>query len=120
MRTLQLIILIAGIISACDQQTVEEDLSNEKVVEHPKTVKSSSPEFTVITVENAELGWGYQILQDGKLAIDQKHIPAIQGYKGFSTKENAEKTANFIVEKMKKGIFPPTLSEKELDSLGVL
>jgi hypothetical protein len=54
------------------------------------------------------------------LAIDQKHIPVIQGYKSFSSKEKAEKTGNFIVQKMKNGIFPPTLTEQELDSLEVL
>ncbi|MFN5911173.1 MAG: DUF4907 domain-containing protein [Bacteroidota bacterium] len=80
----------------------------------------SSPEFTVIAVEYPESGWGYQILQDGKLAIDQKHIPVIQGYRGFSTKENAEKTANYIVDKLERGIFPPTLTIEELDSLEVL
>lgn len=95
-----------------DQSTTETEVSDN--------VKNNSPEYTIIAVEQPESGWGYQILQDGRLAIDQKHIPAIQGYKTFSSKEKAEITANFIVGKMKKGIFPPTISAEELDSLKVL
>lgn len=101
----------------CDESKVKTDDTKSTDSE---TVKDSTPEYTVIAVEQPESGWGYQILQDGKLAIDQKHIPAIQGLKTFSSKEKAEKTANFIVEKMKRGVFPPTVSETELDSLEVL
>ena len=64
--------------------------------------------------------WGYQLLKDGKLMIDQKNIPAIQGNRGFSTKEKAEVMGSFILQKVKNGGFPPTVSIEEMDSLGVL
>lgn len=82
--------------------------------------ESKETEYTVLAIHDSEMGWGYQLLKDGKLMIEQKHIPAIQGYKGFSTKEDAEKTGSFIIDKIKKGAFPPTVSVEELDSLGVL
>jgi hypothetical protein len=117
MRLIWVCAIFAFSFLGCTNSEVKEVETNE-VTSTKK--KDNSPEYTVITVELPESGWGYQILQDGKLAIDQKHIPAIQGYKSFSSKEKAEITANFIVGKMKRGIFPPTLSEEELDSLGVL
>ena len=52
--------------------------------------------------------------------IDQKHIPAIQGEQGFTSKEKAEITGNYILRKIKNGEFPPTVSVPELDSLGVI
>jgi len=64
--------------------------------------------------------WGYQLLKDGKLMIDQKNIPAIQGNRGFSTNEKAELMGSFILQKVKNGGFPPTVSIEEMDSLGVL
>ena len=108
-------------VSCGEKSTSSSDEDNQQIETLSQVAtKAEGPEFTVITIEYPNIGWGYQILQDGKLAIDQKHIPVIQGYKGFSSKEKAEKTGNFIVEKMKNGIFPPTLTEKELDSLAVL
>lgn len=110
-------LILIQLIFACQQNSkVIQNKENKKT----KVEKTSQSEYTVIPVEYPGTGWGYQILQDGKLAIDQKHIPVIQGYRGFSSKEKAEKTGNFIVEKMKSGIFPPTLTEEELDSLEVL
>ena len=82
--------------------------------------KVQEPAYTMEVTENAEFGWGYQLFKDGKLMIDQKHIPAIQGEKGFSSKEKAEITGNYILRKIKNGEFPPTVSVPELDSLGVL
>jgi len=114
---LSFFVLMFFLISSCGQEI--ERSEKESVQKEPVNV-SNSLEYTVIAVEYPETGWGYQILQDGKLAIDQKHIPVIQGYRGFSSKENAEKAANFIVGKMQRGIFPPTMTEEELDSLGVL
>lgn len=79
----------------------------------------SSPvrSYKVIFTEN--VGWGYQIFEGSKMMVDQKHIPAVQGMVGFDSKEKAEITAKFILDKIEQGIFPPTVSPEELDSLGV-
>jgi len=120
MRIFEFLFLTLFLLYSCGQESNESsDIIEDDTVAQSGN-KQTAPEFTVVTVEYPGVGWGYQILQDGKLAIDQKHIPVIQGYKGFSSKEKAEKTGGFIVEKMKKGVFPPTLTETELDSLGVL
>ena len=112
MKSIFLFLTIVVLSVSCGEkstsESIEDNQQNDSLSE-PVT-KAKGPEFTVITVEYPSTGWGYQILQDGKLAIDQKHIPVIQGYKSFSSKEKAEKTGNFIVQKMKNGIFPPTLT----------
>lgn len=93
------------------------DVSNDREINSAKT---QEPTYTLEVLEHLENGWGYQLFKDGKLMIDQKHIPAIQGERGFSSKENAEITGDYILRKIKNGNFPPTVSVQELDSLGVL
>lgn len=48
-------------------------------------------------------GWGYKIFVNNEPFITQKFIPAIQGYKTFATKEDAQKVGDWVVDKMKKG-----------------
>ena len=64
--------------------------------------------------------YGYQIFNaSGKMMINQPTIPAIQGNKGFQTEKDAQTAAEFVIQKIDKGIFPPTFSIAELDSLGL-
>jgi hypothetical protein len=122
MKSIVVFIAILILSGSCGEKSASLSVEdNQEIVtsSQPRS-NANDPEFTLITVEYPNVGWGYQILQDGKLAIDQKHIPVIQGYKSFSSKEKAEKTGNFIIQKMKNGVFPPTLTEQELDSLEVL
>ena len=79
-----------------------------------------SDNFTVKTIFSPDIGWGYQILNNDKLYINQPHIPAVAGIKGFSDESKAKITADFMIYKLNNGIFPPTISVEELDSLGVL
>jgi hypothetical protein len=103
-------------IVACSQTSSKS--SDEESNDDSSTI--TSEKYEVITTENPDKSYGYQILKDGKLMIDQKNIPAIQGNRGFSTKSDAEKIANFAIDKIKKGVFPPTISVEELDSLGII
>lgn len=65
------------------------------------------------------LGWGYQIFDGSHLIINQVHIPAVQGNKGFKSREAAQITANFVLHKLMNNMRP-AVSKKELDSLGVI
>ena len=64
--------------------------------------------------------WGYDIYADGALYIHQPHIPAVPGNKGFKSAQQADAAGNFAVYKIRNNIMPPTISVRELDSLGVL
>ncbi len=50
----------------------------------------------------------------------QPHIPSVPGIRGFPTKEKVLKTADFVVEKIKSNIIPPSLNKDELDSLDII
>jgi hypothetical protein len=69
---------------------------------------------------STELGWGYDIYMNGSLYVHQPHIPAVSGNKGFNSEKDAKRTAELVVYKIKNNILPPSVTVKELDSLGVL
>ena len=52
--------------------------------------------------------------------IHQTSAPALPGNKGFKTKADATKVALLVIEKIKKGEMPPTISIDEMKKLGVI
>lgn len=64
--------------------------------------------------------FGYDIYQDGHLLVHQQFIPCVPGTKGFRKKKDAQRTALLVIQKIHRGIMPPTVSIKELRSMGIL
>ncbi|MEZ4924068.1 MAG: DUF4907 domain-containing protein [Crocinitomicaceae bacterium] len=128
MRVIQLLLILCLI--SCSSETVsdnpynldqeEQGTFNDYSINKTISETSLSPEYTAEAIHDVSIGWGYKIYQNGKQYINQPHIPAISGKKGFENKEDALKTANFVINKLENGIVPPTINIIELDSLGVL
>lgn len=70
-------------------------------------------------IENADKTFGYDIYKAGKLFVHQPTIPGRPGNSGFKTRADAEKVAKLVMNKIKKGIIPPTVEEKELQQLKI-
>lgn len=51
-------------------------------------------------------GWGYSIYANDSIFIKQETIPGLDGNKGFSNKEQAQKAAQLIINKMERGDQP--------------
>ena len=116
-------LLIISSLSSCstgNEVKNDEKMSLEIVKVNNPIIEEVSETFSVKATFSPEFGWGYQILNNGELYINQPHIPSVQGNKGFETKDKAIKTAEYILNKLNNNIFPPTVSPQELDSLGVL
>ena len=64
--------------------------------------------------------WCYDIYADNRLMIHQSSAPALPGNQGFKTKADAEKVAQLVISKIKKGEMPPTVSVEELKKLKVI
>jgi hypothetical protein len=112
-----ILILFGFLLDSCNSPVIKEDVKSHPEA-HQTEYDNDTLTYRLIYEDN--VGWGYQIFEGGKMIIDQKHIPAEQGLKGFGSKSNAEVAARYIVSKIKRGIFPPTLTHEELDSLHVL
>lgn len=116
MKILQFI-LSFGLLVSC------ENIEKESKEANKQSTPISIPEkidYEAIVLEISTSEFGYQIMKNGELLIEQKNIPAVQGNKTFSSRSDAQKVAIFAVNKIKNGSFPPTISIEELDSLGIL
>lgn len=68
----------------------------------------------------ADHSFGYDIYQDGRLLVHQPVIPCVSGTRGFTKKTDAQKTALLVIQKIRRGIMPPTVSKNELQAIGVV
>ncbi len=114
---------------AIESQQTGNNSSDSARSDHANTPVVQAPQ---INIENIEVktyevkdnegksqGWGYDIYINDKKLIHQPIIPAIPGNNPFKTEKDALKTGLLAVDKMKKSGSLPTLSVKELDSLGI-
>jgi hypothetical protein len=97
-----------------------EDETDTDPIESSETEKASDSEWSYEVTFLSENNWGYQIFQNGDMIINQTSIPSVQGIDGFDSQEKAERTAQFILNKVENGIFPPTVNKEDLEKLGVL
>jgi hypothetical protein len=79
----------------------------------PKAAKKPVVEAKVFS---GVCGWGYDILVNDKLFIRQESVPTKTGSKGFALKEEAEKTARLIINKIENG-QPPVVTTFELQKI---
>lgn len=114
-------VLLVSLGSACSPNN-KTKVNLNKVIEKSSTSAKLEvkDKFSIITIFSSEFGWGYQILNNGSMFINQPHIPSVQGNKGFESKEKAIVTGEYIIHKLENDIFPPTITPQELDSLKVL
>ena len=103
----------------------EESLTIEMPVVKIATEKDKEQELVAESLslkitDSEHIGFGFEILQGTNPLIIQPHIPAIQGIKGFETKEQAATIGNYMIYKITNGIMPPSISVQDLDSLKII
>lgn len=86
---------------------------NEQVT----SINDSIASFTCEIIDAPEGTFGYNILMNGKVMIHQPNIPGMPGLKGFSTKEDAVKVAELVMNKLKNNHMPPTVTTEELQEI---
>lgn len=134
MKHLTLIYLfILFSLGACTSSNSEKTSHNKTgVVQHttnsPKTTRQQVADYSnatfktqIIDGKEGTFGYAIQVTINGKTQkIRQPHKPGLPGVKGFDTKEQAQKIADFVVNKIKTKGFPPTVTPEELATLGVV
>lgn len=85
----------------------------------PELQETPDRKYTSEIIKNPDNTFGYTVRIGGKKLIEQPMIPARQGTRGFATPDEAQKVADFVIGKIRKGIVPPAVTEEELDSLGI-
>ena len=77
----------------------------------------STPKYDLGTFKTAN-GWGYNVLINYRIYIHQEIIPAVYGNQSFKSVQDANKTGDLVIKKLRKGQLP-TIRIEELDSLGL-
>ena len=76
--------------------------------------------LTYKIIDAPEHTYGYDVFGDRRLMIHQTSVPGLPGNEGFKTKDDATKVALLVIEKIRKGEMPPTISIDEMRTLGVI
>ena len=80
----------------------------------------ANTKLTYKVIDAPKQTYGYDVFADGSLMIHQTSAPALPGNEGFKTKEDATKVALLVIDKIKKGEMPPTISIDEMKKLNVI
>lgn len=64
-------------------------------------------------------GFGYKILLEEKVLIQQNHIPSLETNQSFCSRGQAERVASFVVSKLERGANP-AISYSELKELQII
>lgn len=87
-------------------------------VTSPRTSAYDKLTYEIIGAPNHT--YGYDVFADGRLIFHQTYVPALPGDEGFKTREDATKVALLVIDKIKKGKTPPTISIGEMKILSVI
>ena len=113
---LLIVFLFLGMALFAQQNPLIKDTPKQEVV-FPKASQYNQAKLGYAIIGAPNNSYGYDISADGRLMIHQASIPAMPGNEGFKTKAAAEKVALLVIEKIKKGEMPPTVSVEELRKL---
>jgi hypothetical protein len=114
-KILLLFIIIISLTLDAQTKTDQTPVTKSSAAD---TNKKVSYTYTIISAANNT--WCYDIYKEKRLLIHQPSVPGMPGNKGFKTKGYAEKVARLVIEKIKKGEMPPTVTIEEMKNLKVL
>jgi hypothetical protein len=103
-------------LSKVQQDSVRQEMASQK---RAVVAQFAKAQLTVMVTCVGNSQFGYYILADGNILIDQKNIPAVNGNKGFVSEAEAKRTAEFAIKKLKQGEMPPTISVNDLRRLKI-
>jgi hypothetical protein len=112
MNSIKILVFLLGCFTVCCAQTGNPPKTR------PATMQAeTNATYTYKVIQAPRNTYGYDIFSDGKLMIHQPSVPGEPGNNGFKTQKSAETVAKLVIEKIKKGEMPPTVSREEMQKL---
>jgi hypothetical protein len=108
-----------GFVALAQAQTNVKDPSANTEVKQQADSYANAKIIAKI-IPSANNTYGYDIFIYGKPLVHQLNIPGLPGNEGFTTREQAQKVAEFVIKKIRNNEMPPTVTIEELNTLGVL
>ena len=116
-----LLVLFSFGANAQQVTTTQSSVDNKKQeVSFPSASQFANSKITYKIIPAANKTWCYDILADGKMMIHQPSAPGLPGNEGFKTKAAAQKVADLVIQKIKKGEMPPSITKEEMQKIGAL
>lgn len=97
--------------------TIPVSAQTQKAKAVKRTNSPAAAAYTTCLLPLPDGTWGYDVLVNGKLLIHQPSMPGMPGNSGFTGKATAGKVARLVIDKMKRGEMPPTVTVEELREL---
>lgn len=85
----------------------------------PASDSQRGAELTYRIVPAPNGTYGYDIFSNGRLLVHQAHLPGVPGNEGCKTRGEAEKLAEFVIDKIRRGQMPPSVSPQDMKALGI-
>ena len=111
---------LPGVSISAEGTAVKKDVKEETNQQKEKNNPYANAEISTKIIPTAHKTFGYDILLNGKPLVHQPSIPTLPGNDGFTSKEKAQKVADFVVKKIRNNEMPPTVTIEDLNKLGVL
>lgn len=86
----------------------------------PKAAAHANADLTFKIIAAANNTFCYDVYVEGRLMIHQTSAPGLPGNEGFETKAGAEKVARLVMDKIRKGEMPPTVTIDEMKKLNAI
>lgn len=116
-----LLVLFSFGANAQQVTTTQSSVDNKKQeVSFPSASQFANSKITYKIIPAANKTWCYDILADGKMMIHQPSAPGLPGNEGFKTKAAAQKVADLVIQKIKNGEMPPSITKEEMQKIGAL
>lgn len=96
---------------------VAQQKSPSKPPTFPSVSALSKANISAKIIPSEANSWGYDIYVNGERFIHQSSKPGIAGNRGFETQAQAQMVADLIIQKIKQGQMPPSVSIDELKQL---
>ena len=108
-----------------DKEVKQEQKEIKPIIKMGKEVKEqknpyANAEITIKIIPSANKTFGYDVLLYGRPLVHQPNIPGLPGNEGFTTREKAQKVAEFVVKKIRRNEMPPTVTIDDLNNMDVL
>lgn len=94
---------------ACNHSRTDIKIKNELVKDTSQVIYTGK----VFRIQQEE-AYGYSISNQSKVVINQLFFPAMQGRVIISDSIQADKLMNISLDKIRKGQFPPSLTQTEV------
>lgn len=126
MRTFFILLVTLLLISSVRAQTISGSQPKELTSQDIISIKRSNVEnaaairFQYFVIKADSNTYGYSIYADGKLFIRQTTIPGLPGLTGLKEPSQADRLARLVINKIKEGEMPPTITPGDLRKLNIL